>query len=136
MLSEVSNEAASSPPRHELELLAEGPPGPRARLLEGLTEPQREAVSHPGPWLVVDGVAGSGKTRVIEARFQWLVAGGLASERIVVLVPTPARAVAIRAQLEAALSDGYERLWVLAPRRAGPGRAARRRVAGCGAGRR
>ena len=123
MLSEVSDQPVTSASRPVLSLLPDG--GGRApdhvrddvctALLGGLTGPQREAVCHPGPWLVVDGVAGSGKTRVIAARFEWLVAGGLAPERIAVLVPTAARAAALRARLEIALSGGYERLYVLTP---------------------
>jgi DNA helicase-2/ATP-dependent DNA helicase PcrA len=82
---------------------------------DGLTGPQREAVEHPGPRILVRGVGGSGKTRVIQERFAQLVAGGLAPERIAVLVPSAARAAALHARLELRLHDGYEQLVVLTP---------------------
>jgi DNA helicase-2/ATP-dependent DNA helicase PcrA len=119
MLSEVSDQPLSSTPGGELSLLGaggrEGLAETRERLLDGLSDAQCTAVCHPGPWLVINGVAGSGKTRVLATRFQWLVAGGSPPQRIAVLVPTAARAAALRARLEVALTGGYERLYVLTP---------------------
>ena len=119
MLTEVSDQAARPADRTPPE-----PPDAPARLsdvvagdpsLPELTPAQRAAVTDPGPRLIVRGVAGAGKTRVIEARFRALVAQGAEPERIGVLVPTAARAAALRARLELGLQAGYEELFVLTP---------------------
>jgi DNA helicase II / ATP-dependent DNA helicase PcrA len=70
-------------------------------------------VSHSGSPLLVLGSAGSGKTRLILERFLWLVEQGTLPERIVLLLPSAARADAARAALEAELHDGYSELVVV-----------------------
>ncbi|HEY3775978.1 MAG TPA: ATP-dependent DNA helicase [Solirubrobacteraceae bacterium] len=82
---------------------------------DGLTGPAREAVAHPGPSLFIRGVAGSGKTLVIRERHLRLVAGGTAPERIGVVVPSLARAAALRDQLQLQIPGGYEEIVVLTP---------------------
>jgi DNA helicase-2/ATP-dependent DNA helicase PcrA len=84
-------------------------------VLEELTPAAWSAVTHRGGRLLVAGGAGTGKTRLIETRFRWRVAQGMAPERIGVVVPTEARAVALRARLEVALTAPYEELFVLTP---------------------
>jgi DNA helicase-2/ATP-dependent DNA helicase PcrA len=85
------------------------------RLVDGLAEAQRRAVTYPGPRLTVIGTAGAGKTRVVETRLRWLVAAGTAPERLGLLVPTPGRAAAARERLETALEVAYEELHVFTP---------------------
>jgi DNA helicase-2/ATP-dependent DNA helicase PcrA len=73
---------------------------------------RREAVAHRGGPLVVLGAAGSGKTTLIAERFGWLVEHGEQPERIAVVAPAAGRADALRAQIEGALTRGYEELLV------------------------
>ncbi|HET9123740.1 MAG TPA: ATP-dependent DNA helicase [Solirubrobacteraceae bacterium] len=82
---------------------------------DGLTGPVREAVAHPGPALLIRGVAGSGKTSVIRERYLRFVAAGAPPERIALLVPSAARAAALREQLALRIAGGYEELLVLTP---------------------
>jgi DNA helicase II / ATP-dependent DNA helicase PcrA len=96
-----------------VDLLSDG--AGSSRPLDGLDGAQREVATHCDRRLLLRGVAGSGKTRVLEARFRWLVRNGCAPERIAVLVPTPARAASLRARLEIRLELGYEQLFVLTP---------------------
>jgi DNA helicase-2/ATP-dependent DNA helicase PcrA len=72
-------------------------------------------VSHGGSPLLVIGSAGSGKTRLLLDRFLWLVGQGTPAERVVLLLPSAARADAARAVLETELSDGYSELLVVTP---------------------
>ena len=72
-------------------------------------------VSHSGSPLLVLGSAGSGKSRLILDRFRWLVDQGTLPERIVLLLPSAARADAARVVLEAELHDGYSELVVVTP---------------------
>ncbi len=73
------------------------------------------AVAHSGGRLVVFGVSGAGKTRLIAERFARLVNRGVAPERIAVVAASPARASALRARIEVDLNEGYEQLCVGSP---------------------
>jgi DNA helicase-2/ATP-dependent DNA helicase PcrA len=72
-------------------------------------------ISHSGSPLLVLGSAGSGKTRLVLDRFLWLVEQGTLPERIVLLLPSGARADAARASVEEQLHDGYSELLVVTP---------------------
>ncbi len=72
-------------------------------------------VGHSGSPLLVRGSAGSGKTRLVLDRFLWWVEQGTLPERIVLLLPSTARADAARAFLEEHLQDGYSELLVVTP---------------------
>ena len=100
--------------RPALDLLSHGAASDRP--LDDLTAAQRAAATHATPLLVL-GAAGTGKTRIVEARFRWLVGEGCDPERIAVLVPSGARAAALRARIETRLERGYEQLFVLDPAR-------------------
>jgi DNA helicase-2/ATP-dependent DNA helicase PcrA len=96
-----------------LDLLTDGAGSDRP--LDGLTAAQRDAATHSAARLVILGAAGTGKTRVVEARFRWLVAEGCDPERIGLVVPTEARGAALRARIETRLRRGYDELYVLTP---------------------
>jgi DNA helicase-2/ATP-dependent DNA helicase PcrA len=108
----VSADHARSEQTGELELLSRGVG--EQRLVDGLSPAQRTAVTDgDARRLVVSGAAGTGKTRVIETRFRWLIERGCAPERLCLVVPTAARAAASLERLETALEFGYEQLYVL-----------------------
>ncbi|MBV9309809.1 MAG: ATP-dependent helicase, partial [Solirubrobacterales bacterium] len=82
---------------------------------EGLLPDWGDVLSYPGRRLLARGVAGSGKTGAITARFQWLVAEGVRPELIALISPSVAGAQRIRSRLESELERPYERLFVHTP---------------------
>ncbi|HXD66429.1 MAG TPA: ATP-dependent DNA helicase [Solirubrobacteraceae bacterium] len=111
--TEAVNVVADGSISERMNLFAEGSASDRP--LDGLTTAQRDAATHSDARLVLLGAAGTGKTSVVEARFRWLVAEGCGPERIGLLVPTEARAAALRARIETRLPRGYDELYVLTP---------------------
>ncbi|GAC1518940.1 MAG: hypothetical protein NVS2B6_00870 [Thermoleophilaceae bacterium] len=79
---------------------------------EGLTDAQRAAVVHPGGPLLVLGGPGTGKTRVLAERFNWLAARGAAPGALLCLTSSAPAATSFRERLEAEIETPYEELWV------------------------
>src|SRR5665213_2923400 len=82
------------------------PPYPRwmASALDGLTDAQRDAVTHRGTPLLVIGGPGTGKTEVLVRRVVALADGGLAPHRVLVLSSDHG----LRERIERALDRAHE----------------------------
>ncbi len=81
-------------------------------VLDGLSDEQRAAVTHPGgPLLVVAG-AGAGKTRVLTHRLAWLVDQGVDPGEIVALTFSAQAAEELRTRAEALLGRSHDALRV------------------------
>ncbi len=79
---------------------------------DGLTDAQREAVTHRGGPLLLVGGAGTGKTRALVARFAWLAEDVTAPERILLLAASTPAADTLRRHVEEAIAGPYEELAV------------------------
>ena len=77
-----------------------------ASALDGLTDAQRDAVTHQGSPLLVIGGPGTGKTEVLARRLVWLADGGLAPHTVLVLSSQEG----LRERIELALERPHEEL--------------------------
>jgi DNA helicase-2/ATP-dependent DNA helicase PcrA len=77
-----------------------------------LAEPQERAIEHSSGPLLLLGEAGTGKTEVLAQRFESLVAGETAPERVLILTSTRATAQRLRQRVEQLLDRPLEELWI------------------------
>jgi DNA helicase II / ATP-dependent DNA helicase PcrA len=82
-------------------------------LLDGLNEPQRAAVVHEGPPLLVVAGAGSGKTRVLTRRIAWIVSQRKAHPGSILAITFTNKAAAeMKERVEALVGPRARLMWV------------------------
>jgi ATP-dependent DNA helicase UvrD/PcrA len=83
------------------------------RILDGLNDAQREAVTAPAEATLVIAGAGSGKTRVLVHRAAWLMdVEGIAPQSLLAVTFTNKAAAEMRSRIESLLSIPVQHLWI------------------------
>lgn len=83
------------------------------RILHGLNDAQRDAVTHEGGPLLIIAGAGTGKTTVITHRIAWLIAQRRARpEEILALTFTDKAAAEMEERVDALVPYGYAGVWI------------------------
>jgi DNA helicase-2/ATP-dependent DNA helicase PcrA len=80
--------------------------------LDGLTELQRAAVTHPGGQALILGGAGTGKTQALAHRFAWIAQGEVAAENVLALVLSAPAVDDFRERLAELVEPPYDELRV------------------------
>jgi DNA helicase-2/ATP-dependent DNA helicase PcrA len=101
-----------TPPAEQAKAEQSRGPG-REALLDGLNEPQRAAVVHEGPPLLVVAGAGSGKTRVLTRRIAWLVSERKAHPGSILAITFTNKAAAeMKGRVEELVGKRARLMWV------------------------
>ncbi|NLF61083.1 MAG: UvrD-helicase domain-containing protein [Lentisphaerae bacterium] len=107
-MADASDNQPAAPPR-QLELF----PNPAEHLLEGLTDPQRNAASDPGRAVIIIAGPGAGKTRTLTRRIAWQVAAkAVPPEHVLAVTFTNRAAQEMRQRLQDLLGSQTAKLRV------------------------